>query len=33
MNDEILFEFLGNGLEIADDDPVVGHIVANIMKL
>ncbi len=33
MNDEKLFDFLGNYLGIADDDIVSGHITTNIMEL
>ena len=33
MNDEKLFEFLGDRLGIKDDDIVSGHIITNIMKL
>ena len=33
MDDESFFEFLGNTLNIPADDPVVGHIVTNIMHL
>lgn len=33
MNDEMFFGFLEKELEIAPDDPVVGHIVTNVMKL
>ena len=33
MNDEQLFEFLTDALGMAGDDPLVGHITANIMDL
>lgn len=33
MNDEQLFGFLTDALGMAGDDPLVGHIVANIMDL
>jgi hypothetical protein len=33
MNDDELFEFLGNDLGLQGDDPFFGHLAANIMNI
>lgn len=33
MNDEEIFGFLGDTLQIPADDPFVGHLIINVMKL
>lgn len=33
MNDEQLFAFLTEALGMAGDDPLVGHIIANVMNI
>ena len=33
MSDELLFHFLGNTLELADDDPFIGYILVSLMKI
>ena len=33
MNDEKLFDFIGNKLEISEDDQIIGFILIQVMGL